>query len=152
MSSTKNRGGRKRDNKKQKSSSNLKSTPGTNKSKTNKAYDEASTLHKALSFGSIISDEGSEWTREDITLIIYWVRQILSLLLGILWGLVRFEGWLGILTYLIVCVFTLSTYKSALKVPDDTFDIIDVFKEGIIPGLGIFLFGWISSYSLAHYD
>lgn len=151
MSSTKNRGGRKRDNKKQKSSSNLKSTSGT-KNKTNKAYDEASTLSKALSFGSFISESGEEWLREDITLIIYWVRQILSLMLGILWGLVHFEGFLAIFTYLIVSVFTLSSYKSALKVPEETFDIVDIFKEGIVPGFGIFLFGWIASYSLAFFD
>ena len=149
MSSTKNRGGRKRDNKKQKSSSNLKSTSVTTK---NKEYDEASILSKALSFGSIISDSGKEWIREDITLIIYWLRQILSLMIGILWGMIRFEGFLAVLMYLIVSIFTLSTYKSALKVPEETFDIVDVFKEGIVPGLGIFLFGWISSYSLAHYD
>lgn len=149
---TKNRGARKRDNKKQKSS-NLKSTSSGTKNKTiNKVYNESSALSKALSFGSIISESGEEWIREDIVLIIYWSRQVLSLLLGILWGIVRFEGLFAILTYLIVCIFILQSYKSMLKVPDDTFDIVDVFKEGIVPALGIFLFGWISSYSLAYYD
>mmetsp|Transcript_68556 Transcript_68556/g.61592 ORF Transcript_68556/g.61592 Transcript_68556/m.61592 type:complete len:153 (-) Transcript_68556:64-522(-) len=152
MSSTKNRGGRKRDNKKQKSGSNLKSISPTKSKTINKNYDDASTWNKALSFGSIISETGEEWIREDIVLIIYWVRQILSLMLGIIWGVVRFEGILAILTYLIVSIFTLQTYKSTLKVPDETFDIVDIFKEGIVPALGIFLFGWISSYSLAHYD
>ena len=127
---TKSRGARKRDNKKQKSSSNLKSTSFETKNKTiNKVYKDSNLWTKALSFGSIISESGEEWVREDVVLIIYWARQILSLALGILWGIVRFEGILAILTYLIVCIFTLQSYKSTLKVPDDTFDIGDDLRK-----------------------
>ena len=150
MSSSRNRGSRKRENKKQKSStklSNVKSSPPSIKNKTSGNKSKQSIWNKGLKG---ISDE-EEWNREDVVLIMYWIRQLLSLLIGVIWGIIRLEGILALLFYVIVCVFALHSYKSSLKVSDDMFDILDVFKEGFVPAFGIFLIAWISAYSLAHY-
>lgn len=143
--SSKNRGGRKRDNNKKQSSG----SPSKNKSKNKKKYDESSLWSKASPFGSDLSED--DWDRQDIIEIIYWFRQFLSILIGILWGMVRLEGLIGILLYFVVSVFTLHSYKNLLKVSDELFDIIDAFKEGFIPGFGLFMIAWIASYSLTHY-
>eukprot|EP01084_Bolivina_argentea_P007601 14269_1 len=143
MSSTRNRGGRKRDNKKQKSPTKLSNIKLSNKPKK----DGQSLWTKAIKG---VSD--NEWTKEDVSNIIYWLRQILSLIIGMLWGIVRLEGIFAVLLYFTVCVFGLHSYKSQYGVSDEIFDIFDALKEGFVPALGIFLMGWVCSYSIIHYD
>ena len=108
---------RKRDNKKQKSSTNVKSSKKDNTSLWEKAFK---------------GTRDNEWNREDISVIIYWSRQVISFMIGIVWGMIRLEGMLSLLLYFIVCIFVLHSYKTSLNVSDDIFDIFDALKEGLV--------------------
>ena len=140
---SKNRGGRKRDNKKTKSTSNIKSSPPKIKPKKDK--------NQSLWSMSTHGPSDGEWIKDDIANIIHWFRQALSLFIGIIWGYMHLTGIIGIITYFLITISVMYFYKTNLNVPDDIFDLFDIMKEGIVPGFGTFMLGWICTYSVVHF-
>mmetsp|Transcript_71141 Transcript_71141/g.87269 ORF Transcript_71141/g.87269 Transcript_71141/m.87269 type:complete len:142 (-) Transcript_71141:94-519(-) len=91
------------------------------------------------------------WEKDEISWIIYWFRQVISLIFGILWGILPIQGLTGILLYLATSFMVLEGYTRFLNVDEQIFDKLQVLKEGFAPALGTFLLMWIMTYSLVFF-
>ncbi|CAD5222727.1 unnamed protein product [Bursaphelenchus okinawaensis] len=97
----------------------------------------------------------SEWTEKDDLLdVLYWGRQIVSLVLGIVWGLVPLKGLLAILIYAAVSTFGGHFYITSYQGQDEEEfgGFWELAKEGFASAVATFLIAWITVYSAIHFS
>jgi hypothetical protein len=98
---------------------------------------------------------GSDWSDKDEFLdVVYWLRQIIGVLIGVVWGIVPLKGILGILLFLIVNIAIVYVYFSMFqRVNEEDFGgISEIFKEGLMTSFATFVVTWIILYSALHAD
>ncbi|XP_076449400.1 GEL complex subunit OPTI-like [Babylonia areolata] len=119
-------------------------------SKTNGAVNgKVSLLSKAL------TPEYGSWNDKDEFLdVIYWLRQIMGVILGLVWGLLPLKGILGIALFLLVNVAIVYIYSNSFqKVDEEEYGgISEILKEGLMTSFSSFLVSWIILYSSLHVD
>ncbi|XP_052060535.1 respirasome Complex Assembly Factor 1-like [Mytilus californianus] len=106
------------------------------------------SLNKALS-------AEAEWDDKDEFLdVIYWMRQILGLILGIVWGLIPLKGIIGLVLFLAVNVgIVYFYYNSFQKIDDEEYGgPSEILKEGLMTSFSTFVVAWILLYSALHTD
>ncbi|KAH9502920.1 hypothetical protein Btru_072387 [Bulinus truncatus] len=116
------------------------------KSKTDDSHSGPSLLSKALT-------PENQWQDKDEFLdVIYWMRQILGLLLGIIWGIVPLKGFIGLALFLLVNVAIVYIYYNSFqKVDEEEFGgTSEILKEGLMTSFSSFLVAWIILYSALH--
>ncbi|XP_058810226.1 GEL complex subunit OPTI [Phymastichus coffea] len=97
----------------------------------------------------------SEWPdKEEFLDVIYWSRQIIGILMGILWGLIPLKGFLGLLLFVVVNGGSLYLYFSSFQqVDEEEFGgAWELTKEGFMTSFAGFLVTWIIIYSGLHFD
>jgi len=107
-----------------------------------------STLKKATT-------KNSEWPDKDEFLdVIYWARQIIGLIAGLLWGLLPLKGLFGIGLFLVLNAASLYAYFTNFQqVDEEEFGgAWELTKEGFVTSLAGFLVMWIIVYSGMHFD
>ncbi|GAM17178.1 hypothetical protein SAMD00019534_003530 [Acytostelium subglobosum LB1] len=89
-----------------------------------------------------------EFTTKEMRNNVHWLRQIIAVLIGILFGLIPVKGLYGLAGFFIVNAgFTTIYYSKFLEVEDaDT--KWELFQEGFMPSFACFLVSWIISYNL----
>ncbi|XP_065827118.1 GEL complex subunit OPTI-like [Oscarella lobularis] len=94
-------------------------------------------------------DEG----KEEFFDVIYWLRQGLSLFLGLTWGLVPLSGALGLGLFLAINAGIVYLYCTAYQsIDDEAFGgVIELLKEGLFTSFAMFLVVWILTYSAVHF-
>ncbi|XP_070575598.1 GEL complex subunit OPTI-like [Ptychodera flava] len=97
----------------------------------------------------------SEWNDKDEFLdVVYWMKQILSILVGAIWGFIPLTGIIGI--GLFGAVNTVVTYIYTMtfqKIDEDEYGgIWEIIKEGFMSSFAMFLVAWIFVYSALHFD
>jgi len=106
------------------------------------------TFNKALT-------AGSDWSDKDEFLdVVYWLRQIIGVLIGVVWGVVPMKGILGILLFLAVNVAIVYAYYSLFqRINEDDFGgVSEILKEGLMTSFATFVVTWIILYSALHVD
>jgi hypothetical protein len=106
------------------------------------------TFNKALK-------AGSDWPDKDEFLdVVYWLRQIIGVLIGIIWGVVPLKGILGILLFLAVNVAIVYAYYSLFqRVNEEDFGgVSEILKEGLMTSFATFIVTWIILFSALHVD
>ncbi|CAI5451996.1 unnamed protein product [Caenorhabditis angaria] len=103
----------------------------------------ASTFVKAL-------QPGSEWPDKDELLdVVYWGKQILSLLVGFVFGFTPLVGLLAIISY--VCISSVVAQHYVTKFQkvdeDDVGGFWELSKEGFGAAFATFMVTWISTYT-----
>eukprot|EP00118_Oscarella_pearsei_P007608 m.37851 g.37851 ORF g.37851 m.37851 type:complete len:125 (+) comp32454_c0_seq1:131-505(+) len=94
-------------------------------------------------------DEG----KEEFFDVIYWLRQAMSLIFGLAWGLLPMRGILGLGLFLalnagIVYLYC-TTYQS---IDEEAFGgVLELLKEGLFTSFAMFLVLWILTYSAVHF-
>lgn len=97
----------------------------------------------------------SKWPDKDEFLdVIYWGRQILGLILGLLWGIFPLKGFLGLLLFCIVSAAVVYFYAFSYQgVDEEEFGgAWEITKEGFVTSFAGFLVMWIIIYSGLHFD
>jgi len=97
----------------------------------------------------------AEWRDKDEFLdVIYWLRQIMGVCLGILWGILHIKGVLGLVGFLAVnTVITYIYFNTFQKVEEEEYGgITEILKEGLMTSFSSFLVAWIIVYSGVHFD
>ncbi|XP_076109701.1 GEL complex subunit OPTI-like isoform X1 [Mytilus galloprovincialis] len=97
----------------------------------------------------------AEWDDKDEFLdVIYWMRQILGLILGIVWGLIPLKGIIGLVLFLAVNVgIVYFYYNSFQKIDDEEYGgPSEILKEGLMTSFSTFVVAWILLYSALHTD
>merc|ERR1712193_182791 len=97
----------------------------------------------------------TEWDDKDEFLdVVYWLRQILGVIMGIMWGLLQVKGALGIGLFLAINTLVIWLYfNSFQKVDEEEFGgITEILKEGLMTSFSSFLVSWIIVYSALHFE
>ncbi|XP_019477666.1 uncharacterized protein RAB5IF, partial [Meleagris gallopavo] len=86
--------------------------------------------------------------------VIYWFRQIIAVILGVIWGVVPLKGFVGIAIFCLINAGVLYLYFSSFQQIDEeeyggTWELT---KEGFMTSFALFLVVWIIFYTAIHYD
>ncbi|KAI5716208.1 hypothetical protein M8J76_002782 [Diaphorina citri] len=97
----------------------------------------------------------SKWDDKDEFLdVIYWARQILGIILGVVWGFIPLRGFIGLALFALTNAGLLYLYIVNYQCVDEdeyggTFEMA---KEGFMTSFAAFLVTWIIIYSGLYYD
>ncbi|XP_037540019.1 uncharacterized protein RAB5IF [Nematolebias whitei] len=95
------------------------------------------------------------WEEKDEFLdVIYWLRQIIAVILGVVWGVAPLKGFLGIAIFCVINAGLLYLYFSSFQQVDEeeyggTWELT---KEGFMTSFALFLVVWIIFYTALHFD
>lgn len=70
--------------------------------------------------------------------IFHWMKQIIAITLGILFGLCGVTGWIGFVSLFIVIFTTSNLYVQTAQIPDDVVGGPEAFQEGLMPAVMTF--------------
>ncbi|CAD5232161.1 unnamed protein product [Bursaphelenchus xylophilus] len=99
--------------------------------------------------------KNSEWAdKDDLLDVLYWGRQILGLLVGIVWGLIPLKGLLAILIYVAISTFAGHFYVTSYQGQDEENfgGFWELAKEGFASAVATFLIAWITIYSAVNFN
>eukprot|EP01137_Pigoraptor_chileana_P036608 Opistho-2@32512 len=98
--------------------------------------------------------KGAEFEKDELLDVLYWIRQIISVILGVIWGIVPLTGAFGLVSYCALSSAVVYGHFSAvLGLDEEEFGgAWDLIKEGFMPGFALFLVSWITVYSGLHFD
>jgi len=97
----------------------------------------------------------SQWPDKDEFLdVIYYLRQVLGVVLGLIWGLLPLKGVAGLATFVAINAGTLYVYSTNFqKVDEEEYGgALEMTKEGFLTSSAAFLVTWIGIYSALHFD
>ncbi|XP_076030093.1 GEL complex subunit OPTI [Oratosquilla oratoria] len=97
----------------------------------------------------------SQWPDKDEFLdVIYWSRQVLGIILGLIWGFIPLKGFIGLFLFCILNAAIMYFYASSFQSVDEEEygGMWELTKEGFITSFAGFLVMWIIMYSGLHYD
>ncbi|GAB6031410.1 Uncharacterized protein rab5if [Chamberlinius hualienensis] len=98
---------------------------------------------------------GSTWPDKDEFLdVIYWLRQLLGVILGILWGIAPLKGFLAIALFCLINAGVVYVYCSSYqKIDDEEFGgIWEITKEGFMTSFAGFMVTWIIFYAGINFE
>ncbi|RUS76291.1 hypothetical protein EGW08_015937 [Elysia chlorotica] len=91
-----------------------------------------------------------QWSDKDEFLdVVYWMRQIMGLVLGLVWGFIPMRGFIGLALFFVVNVAIVYLYYSSFqKVDEEEYGgASEILKEGLMTSFSSFLVAWIILYS-----
>lgn len=97
----------------------------------------------------------SEWPdKEEFLDVIYWARQALGIIVGILWGLIPLKGFMALLLFVVVNAGVIYVYFTSFQSIDEEEygGAWELTKEGFMTSFAGFLVTWIIIYSGLHFD
>jgi hypothetical protein len=104
----------------------------------------ASLLQRALS-------PDQEWEKDELFEVLYWARQVMGLVLGLVWGVLQLSGSTALLLYGAAYVACNHLYSvKFLGVDEDDFGRWEMLKQGAMPSFGMFMITWIAVYSIPY--
>ncbi|KAI3926371.1 hypothetical protein MKX01_032559 [Papaver californicum] len=120
-----------------------------------KSVKSISHQHQApfkFNFGKLFDPEAS-WDKDQLGDVLHWIRQVVGLICGLLWGAVPVVGALWIVVFLVISSGIVYGYYSViLKVDEEEFGGHGaLLQEGLFASITLFLLAWIIVYSLAHF-
>lgn len=88
--------------------------------------------------------------QDQILDLLYWVRQVDAVVLGVVLGAAGVEGFMGFIGYIIfVTCLPLIYLNKFLRTNDEMHGGVKAFlMEGSMPSLGLFVLIWTLAYSL----
>jgi len=95
----------------------------------------------------------SDWSdKEEFLDVIYWARQIIGIVIGLVWGLVPLKGFLGLVLFAGLSAGIVYVWFTAVQGIDETEygGAWELTKEGFITSFAGFLVTWIITYSGVH--
>ncbi|KAI5666000.1 hypothetical protein M9H77_15853 [Catharanthus roseus] len=103
-------------------------------------------------FAKLFDPEAS-WDKDQLGDVLHWIRQVLGLLCGLLWGAIPLVGGIWIILFLALSTGIIYGYYALiLKVDEEEFGGHGaLLQEGLFASFTLFLLAWIVVYSLAHF-
>ncbi|XP_065186851.1 GEL complex subunit OPTI-like [Sycon ciliatum] len=94
----------------------------------------------------------SEEDKDDFLDVVYWFRQIIAFVIGIVWGVIPLYGALGLLSFAGFSSLLTFIYISKFQdINEDDFGgIQEILKEGFMTSAATFVALWIIVYTSLH--
>ncbi|KAI8523792.1 hypothetical protein RHMOL_Rhmol13G0099700 [Rhododendron molle] len=85
--------------------------------------------------------------------VLHWIRQVVALVCGLLWGAIPLVGGTWIVVFLVISSgIRYAYYAMILKIDEEEFGGHGaLLQEGLLVSIMLFLLAWILIYSLAHF-
>lgn len=100
-----------------------------------------------------IFDKNFIWEdRDEVLDAIYWFRQILALVLGIVWGFLGLTGYFGTLSYIVLSSLVAYGVSQNSGYEFDPDENLMSVKEGFMTTFATFLVSWIVTYTAVHFS
>lgn len=104
----------------------------------------ASKWQKAL-------DPTAEWEKTELHEVVYWLRQVLGVLCGVVWGVIPLTGYVGNLAFLGLSGLALFVFFAKYHRTVDPEWYWPLTQEGYLNSYAIFLVTWIIAYNAVHF-
>ena len=103
-------------------------------------------------FAKLFDPEAS-WDKDQLGDVLHWIRQVLGLACGFLWGSIPLVGGIWFIIFLALSTGIIYSYYAVmLKVDEEEFGGHGaLLQEGLFASITLFLLSWILVYSLAHF-
>ncbi|XWS71685.1 hypothetical protein CRYUN_Cryun03dG0159900 [Craigia yunnanensis] len=99
-------------------------------------------------FAKLLDTEAS-WDKDQLGDVLHWIRQVVALSCGLLWGAIPVVGGIWIFIFLVISTGIIyGYYTMILKIDEEEFG---GHGEGLFASITLFLLAWILVYSLAHF-
>ncbi|XP_021186719.2 GEL complex subunit OPTI [Helicoverpa armigera] len=122
----------------------------SNKSKSSDGSNKLKVVESAWKRALIAN---AEWPdKEEFLDVIYWMRQAMGIVLGLVWGLLPLKGFLGLLLFVIVNAAVIYFYVNNFQNIDEEEygGMWEITKEGFMTSFAGFLVTWIIIYTGLH--
>ena len=96
----------------------------------------------------------SSWPdKEEFLDVIYWLRQILGVIIGLAWGILAIQGVVGLVLFAALNAGLVYVYFSAFQAVDEEEygGAWELTKEGFMTSAASFLVAWIILYTGLHF-
>lgn len=106
----------------------------------------------AFYIGKIRQRDAASWEKDDLQDVLYWFRQVIGIVFGLVWGFAGITGFLGFMSFVISsCMLTMAAYKSVLGIDEEDYGgHADLIQEGLPGSIGSFLLTWTLAYTAMH--
>lgn len=103
-------------------------------------------------FAKLFDPEAS-WDKDQLGDVLHWIRQVVAILCGLLWGTIPLVGGLWIVLFLVISSgIVYGYYALVLKIDEEEFGGHGtLLQEGLFASFTLFLLAWVLVYSLAHF-
>ncbi|KAJ1980200.1 hypothetical protein H4R33_005541 [Dimargaris cristalligena] len=93
-----------------------------------------------------------EWSKTELKDVLFWLLSGLSLVSGLICGVLGLTGYVGFISYFVTSFSAMSYYIGTfLQLDADDFGgKAELLQDAYTAGLGVFLTGWICMYTLFH--
>ncbi|KAK8925803.1 hypothetical protein KSP39_PZI019027 [Platanthera zijinensis] len=98
-------------------------------------------------------DPDASWDKDQLGDALHWIRQVVGLVCGLIWGAIPLVGALWILVFLVLSSGIIYVYYAQiLKIDVEEFGgQAALLQEGLFASFSLFLLAWIVVYSLTHF-
>ncbi|KAI3429082.1 uncharacterized protein J3R85_008726 [Psidium guajava] len=98
-------------------------------------------------------DPEASWDKDQLGDVLHWIRQVVALVCGLLWGAIPLVGGIWIVLFLALSTgIVYGYYAMILKIDEEEYGGHGaLLQEGLFASLTLFLLAWILVYSLAHF-
>lgn len=110
-----------------------------------KSSDDGSPFQRAFKASSIWPD------KTELFDVVHWIRQVLAVLMGFIWGAIPLEGAAGLLSFSVLSTLLTVVYVTkflAVDLEDLGTNVGELIQEGFMSSFGSFLISWIMIYNL----
>ncbi|ETN64878.1 hypothetical protein AND_003367 [Anopheles darlingi] len=97
----------------------------------------------------------SEWAEKDDFLdVVYWARQVLGILIGVVMGIIPLKGFVALALFALINCGAVYLYSTNFQSIDEEAygGMWEVVKEGFMTSFACFLVTWIIFYTGLHFD
>ncbi|GMY10892.1 respirasome Complex Assembly Factor 1 [Fagus crenata] len=98
-------------------------------------------------------DPEASWDKDQLGDVLHWIRQVVALVCGLLWGTIPVVGGVWFVVFLLISSGIIyGYYAMILKIDEEDFGgHTALLQEGLFASITLFLLAWILVYSLAHF-
>ncbi|CAF2165667.1 hypothetical protein IGI04_027249 [Brassica rapa subsp. trilocularis] len=106
----------------------------------------------SFKFAKLFDSEAS-WDKDQLGDVLHWIRQVVGLLCGLLWGAIPLVGGIWLLLFLAISSgIVYGYYALILKIDEEDYGgHAALLQDGLFASLSVFLLAWILVYSLSSF-
>jgi len=127
----------------------MEASSGTTRRRKPKTTDAAEV---SPSIWSKALTRNSTWKKPELLDVVHWLRQLLGIVFGIVFGFIPLTGFVGISSFCLLNTAVVYFYYSQiLGVDDEDFGRWELTSEGFMSSFGLFLVTWVLAYNFAFF-
>lgn len=97
------------------------------------------------------NNEDKDWDTDEVLDSVYWLRQLLAVVCGVIWGAAPLTGLIAFLAFVAVVFGGIAIWTGRQGIDTDLHGGGNaVYNEGVGPALALFVLTWVTTYTALH--